>query len=158
MSNVTKANQRRARLHRMSRTILRQNDLCVVYTDVPTERHGIFSARTMLPVRASEQLVEMICGLPHHWTIYLAAFCRDQLGQQYMKAVEIEPQGQYLSDQLESVLREQYRALLDTCNQQHIEGGGWIASPIGRQLSETEAAQIFESIGVWRTTAAAVGE
>lgn len=54
-------------------------------------------------------------------------------------------QGIYRSDSLAGVIEEHYRALVKSCNPNHLVGSGWIAMPGGTSLDEAQAARIFEA-------------
>lgn len=137
--------------------LLRQNGVCVVNID-PIHRQGLMSWKSLKNVRHSRQMAEAICDYAHNWVIYIGAMCRDQFGQEYMKPVEVAPLGRYKSDDLADVIESQYKALLDTCNRQHVVGSGWIANPCGVSLTEYEAAQVFHAAGAWSPENVAASE
>lgn len=128
--------------------LLRQHGVCVVNID-PIHRQGLMSWKTLKNVRHIRQMANAICDYAHEWVIYIGAMCRDQLGQEYIKQVEIAPIGRYKSDDLADVIESQYKALLETCNRLHVVGSGWIANPCGVSLTEDQAAKIFEAAGAW---------
>lgn len=144
-----KRNLPRARLERVSRAIVRQFRLAVVNID-PAGRQGLIDWKTAKNIAPGPLIAEAVCDIAHKWVIYLAAFCIDAKGQQYIKATEIEPQGIYKSDSLAGVLEEHYRELVAGCNPNHLVGSGWIANPGGTSLSEEQAARIFEACGAWQ--------
>lgn len=143
-----KANNPRARIERFYRAILRQFRVAVVNID-PAGWQGMIDRGTLKSVASGRQIAEAVCDVAHEWVIYLGAFCVDQNGRQYIKPVEIAPQGVYKSDSLAGVIEEHYRALLDTCNPAHVVGSGWIANPAGVSLDDEQAAAIFEACGAW---------
>lgn len=144
-----KRNLPHARLNKLSRAIVRQFRVAVVNMD-PEGRQGLADWKTCRSIAPSRQIAEAICDIAHSWVICLAAFCIDQKGEQYIKASEIAPQGIYRSDSLAGVLEEHYRALVKSCNPNHLVGSGWIAMPGGTSLDEAQAARIFEACGAWK--------
>jgi len=143
-----KKNNSKARLQRFTRALLSQNNIVVVHIH-PSGRQGLINWKTCKSVAAGKLLASGICDIPHHWTVYLAVFCRSQTGERYIKADEIEPQGQYRSEQIAGVMERYHDALKAGCNPQHVIGCGWIASPVGESLTEDQAARVFDAVGVW---------
>lgn len=150
-----KKNNARRRLQRATDALLRQNHIVVV--DIhPADKQGLLNWQKCRSVHAGRQLVDGVCDLPHHWTVYLAVFCRSQLGEQYMKSEEIEPQGRYRSEQISEAIIHYHEALQATCNPAHVIGYGWIASPVGESLNEEQAARCFDAVGAWDVEPVAV--
>lgn len=101
-------------------------------------------------IKVGELVQNGINGLPHHWTIYLAAICRSQTGERYFKPREIAPTGAYKADQLTAVLNEHMEDLVQTeCNPAHVLRTAWIALPYDKSLTEKEADRIFEKMRAW---------
>lgn len=145
-----KKNNNRARALRFTRALLRQHGVVVVHYEIAGKvAQGLMSHKDCRSVAAGRQLADGITKLPHHWTIYLAAFCVDQSGQRYTKAVEIAPTAAYISDDLAEAMETHHAELISSCNPAHYRGGGWIASPVGHSLTEADADRIFSSAAVW---------
>lgn len=150
---MRKKNNSRRRLLRSTDALLRTNHVAVV--DIhPADTQGLINWKYCRPVAASRQLIDGVCDLPRQWTIYLAVFCRDSSGVQYIKGDEVEPQGRYRSEQISDVITQCHESLIATCNPNHVIGYGWIASPVGESLSEAQAARVFEAVGCWEQEAA----
>lgn len=105
--------------------------------------------------RVYRLLVEAVCEVAHHWSVYLAALCCDQFGQRYMKSVEVEPEGVFLAKRLDAVIEHYTDELKAGCNPAHFIGLGWIAIPAAVTLAEEQAAVIFEEVGAWQKQEAA---
>lgn len=105
--------------------------------------------------RVYRLLVEAVCEVAHHWSVYLAALCCDQFGQRYMKSAEVEPEGVFLAKSLDAVIEHYAEELKANCNPAHFVGIGWIAIPDAVTLEEAQAAAIFESVGAWQQQQAA---
>lgn len=148
MSSKRKPNNPRARVERFSRSILRQFAVCVVNID-PVGRQGLMDYRRQRCIPPSRQVADAVCDIAHPWVIYIGAFCVDQAGGQYIKAVEVAPQGIYRSDDLAGVIEEHYRSLRDSCNPAHLIGSGWIANPSDVSLTEEQASLLFDACGAW---------
>lgn len=142
------------RYPRERKALLRLYRVAVVTVD-PSGRQGLIDWRTCKNIAPGRTIAEAVCDIAHHWTIYLAAFCIDDKGHRYTKAVEVAPEGIYVSDDLAEVIRVFYSELRDGCNPRHMVASGWIANPSGHQLSEEDAARIFEAVGAWPAMEAA---
>lgn len=141
---MRKKNNSAARMLRFTRALLRQNHVVVamVAMDGHQRRDAIMNWKSRRKVKVGELVMSGITDLPHPWTIYMAVFCRSP-DMTYTKAIEIEPAGQYRAEQLTDVIRQYHGDLIDSCNQAHIIGTGWIASPSGESLSEDDADSVF---------------
>ncbi|WP_312141279.1 hypothetical protein [Stutzerimonas nitrititolerans] len=146
----------RARFERVSRAILRQFRVAVVNID-PEGRQGLVDWKTAKNIAPTPKIATAVCDLAHRWVIYIGAFCVDDQGSRYIKAVEIAPNGIYRTDSLAGVLEEHYRALVKGCNPSHIIGSGWIANPGGASLDEEQAYRVFEACGAWEARLAEAG-
>jgi len=91
----------------------------------------------------------------YHWTIYIAAMCRDELGTEYLKSTEISPQGMYKVERLTDAIEHYYLELRNGCNPNHILASGWIAIPAETTLEEAQAAKLFHAAGAWHQVKAA---
>ena len=175
---MRKSNNTAVRMQRFTRALRRQHHIAGVHIENP-ERQGLINWRNCKSVAAGPQLASGICDIAHHWTIYLAVFCRSPNGECYIKAEEIAPQGQYTSAQLgpreveydlidedgrvigsttetePGVIDKAMTELVARCNQTHVIGRGWIASPVGDSLTEEQADRVFEAVGAWQQACAA---
>jgi len=136
------------RMQAATSALLRQNGVCVVNID-PSHRQGLMSWKTLKNVRHSPQMAAAVCDYAHEWVIYIGAMCRDQFGQEYIKSVEVAPNGRYRASDLDDVIESQYKALMETCNRLHVVASGWIANPCGVSLTEDQADKVFEAAGAW---------
>jgi hypothetical protein len=143
-----KSNIPRARLEKVSRSLLRLHRVAVVRME--NDDQYLIDWRDVRAIAPSRQVMGALCDISHRWVIYIGAFCVDAKGETYMKSTEIAPDGMYKSDSLAEVLEHCYRELLTGCNPNHKIGSGWIAVPGGKGLEEAQAALIFEACGAWK--------
>ena len=47
------------------------------------------------------------------------------------------------------IIDDQHKKLVAGFNKSQMSGAGWIASPAGRELTESEAGEIFDKLGAW---------
>lgn len=97
-----------------------------------------------------EAVATAVTEMPHRWSLYLAALCRDQLGTAYMKSVEIAPQGIYKAAQLAEAVETYCVELKAGCNPYHFIGLAWLAIPTEITLTEAQAERVFDAFGAWR--------
>ncbi|WP_095143274.1 MULTISPECIES: hypothetical protein [unclassified Pseudomonas] len=152
MSN-RKPHNMRVRVERSCRALLRSNHLAVVNID-PSGQQWMINWKNRRIIR-SRQIVDAIFDVPHRWTIYISGMCIDQAGGEYLKSVEIAPEGMYLASQLADAIEHYYTEVRDSCNPQHLIAYGWIAIPSAVSLDEEQAAKVFAAVGVWNQQIAA---
>jgi len=175
---MRKKNNPAARMQRNTRALLRHNCVAVVHVE-PSGRQGLIHWKNCKSIAPSPELSHSICDIAHHWTIFLAVFCRRQDGECYIKPAEVATKSQYKAAHLAAqvieydaydehgnfievrreiepgVIDVEIEKLLATCNPAHVIGQGWIASPVGESLSEEQAGKVFEAVGCWEERVAA---
>lgn len=122
---------------------------CAVVYVSGDDHKRLFSLKHMMQVRVTPDLDLLVHGIRWPWTVYIAAFCRDQAGTEYIKAEEIAVAGEYLYSELADLLNDQHFALLETVNRQHLCGVGWIAAPRRCVFDEAQAADVFGQLGAF---------
>jgi hypothetical protein len=142
-----------ARVERSCRALLSSNHVAVVNID-PSGRQWMINWKNGKIIR-SRSIVEAIFNITYRWTIYISGMCIGQDGGEYLKSVEISPDGMYKVNQLEDAIEHCYLELRATCNQRHLVASGWIAIPAEVSLDEGQAAQLFASVGAWNQVKAA---
>lgn len=75
--------------------------------------------------------------------------CRDELGTEYLKSMEISPQGIYKVERLTDAIEHYYLELRNGGNPIHMLASGWIAVPAEVSLEEGEAAKLLLAAGAW---------
>lgn len=115
----------------------------------PSGWQGMVNWKAAKRIASGRRVADALCDIPHHWTIYVAGLCVDQLGNRYMKSQEVTPNGIYLASHLTDVIETCYRDLLDGCNLTHLVASGWIAIPCQVSLTEEQADRVFEVVGAW---------
>ena len=145
-----KPHNHRARLERYYRAMLRSNHVAVIDTEAGDLQTLINWKTGKLITSASRRtLVDIVCDIPHIWTIYLAALCRDQHNVAYMKSVEVAPKGNYKATHLSEVIEAYCVELKATSNPNHLVGMAWIAIPDEVTLTEAQAERVFDTVGAW---------
>lgn len=145
----------KARLANYYRSMLRSNHVAVLDID-HLELQVLVDWKHARPIGNGRAAVATaFTELPHRWSLYLAALCRDQLGTAYMKSVEIAPQGIYKAAQLAEAVETYCVELKAGCNPYHFIGLAWLAIPAEITLTEAQAERVFDAFGAWRAKEAA---
>ncbi|WP_095067848.1 hypothetical protein [Pseudomonas sp. Irchel 3A18] len=142
-----KANNCRARAERACRALLSTNHVAVVNID-PSGLQVMVNWKSCKQIR-SLAIANAIFDFSYHWTIYIAAMCRDERGGEYIKSIEISPEGIYKVERLADAIEHHYLELRNSCNPNHMVASGWIAIPAKLTLEESTAAKLFYAAGAW---------
>lgn len=87
--------------------------------------------------------------LPFQWSILCCVMCRDQTGQQYIAADLITTPAKYPYQSMCDFLNSHHQALISKQNSLHVCCTGWIASPVGHDISMSLADTIMTELGAW---------
>ncbi|WP_085696313.1 hypothetical protein [Pseudomonas sp. B26(2017)] len=143
-----KAHNLQRRLDRVAYSMIASHNAAVVAID-PSGRQVMIDWRKCRQIR-NVTIANALCDIPHRWTIYIAAFGINELGDRYMKSKEIQPVGMYRTDSLNDVIEHFYDELRDGSNPNHHVAMGWLAVPALVEIEESQASAVFEAAGVWR--------
>lgn len=147
MKSKRKPNNGFARAERSCRALLRTNHVAVVNID-PSGSQIMVNWRSCRQIR-SLAIANALFDFSYRWTIYIGAMCRDERSGEYIKSVEISPEGMYKVASLTDAIEHHYLELRGTCNPNHMVASGWIAIPAEVSLTEAEAAKLFLAAGAW---------
>ena len=119
--------------------VLTGNDNLVTLTSIKKRR----------PITLEPLIYKAIKNVPYQWSVYIAVFCRDQLGRRYINSQWINAQSRYYQRDLIGVLNENHRQLLDSANQLHVLNYGWVAIPSGGVITDEHANALMELYQPW---------
>ncbi|MHB2138321.1 hypothetical protein ACX64L_10260 [Pseudomonas monsensis] len=153
MKSKRKPNNGFARAERSCRALLRTNHVAVVNID-PSGSQIMANWKSCRQIQ-SLAIANAIFDFSYRWTIYIGAMCRDERGADYIKSVEISPEGIYKVERLTDAIEHYYLDLRNGCNPNHILASGWIAIPADVTLEEAQAAKLFHAAGAWNLVKAA---
>ena len=94
-------------------------------------------------------IANAIFDFSYRWTIYIWAMCRDERGAEYIKSVEISPEGISKVERLTDAIEHYYLELRNSANPNHLVASGWIAIPDEISMDEAQAAKLFYAAGAW---------
>ena len=86
---------------------------------------------------------------PHKWSVFIAAFGRT-IVDEYFKGEQLFLPSRYFHDDLSPVLAEYHDDLIATVPAHHLCGVGWIGSPLGEDIPEKLAGDIFTKLEAWK--------
>ncbi|WP_122414451.1 hypothetical protein [Pseudomonas viridiflava] len=141
------------RAERSCRALLSTNHVAVVNVD-PSGLQVMVNWKSHKQIRTLT-IANALFDFSYRWTIYISAMCRDERGAEYVKSVEISPEGLHKVDRLTDAIEHYYLELRGTCNQNHLVASGWIAIPAEVSLDEAQAAKLFYAAGAWHQVKAA---
>ena len=147
MKAKRKPHNMRVRLERSCRALLSTNNAAVVNID-PSGLQVMINWMNGKHIRIS-QVADALCDIPHRWTIYIAGICQRQDGAQYIKSVDIRPDGVHLAESLTDVVEHFYNELKADCNPNHQIGMGWLAVPGVVEMTESQVSAVFAAVGAW---------
>ncbi|MDF5774059.1 hypothetical protein [Pseudomonas syringae] len=142
-----------ARAERSCRALLSTNHVAVVNID-PSGLQVMVNWKSHKQI-CTLAIANALFDFSYRWTIYISAMCRDERGAEYVKSVEISPEGLHKVDRLTDAIEHYYLELRGTCNQNHLVASGWIAIPAEVSLDEAQAAKLFYAAGAWHQVKAA---
>ncbi|MEE4675327.1 hypothetical protein V2K57_11725 [Pseudomonas alliivorans] len=148
-----KANNCFVRAQRNCRALLSTNHVAVVNID-PSCLQIMANWKSHKQIR-SLAIANALFDFAYRWTIYISAMCRDERGGEYVKSVEISPEGFYKVERLTDAIEHYYLELRGSCNKNHLVASGWIAIPAEVSLDEAQAAKLFYAAGAWHQAKAA---
>ncbi|VVO40224.1 hypothetical protein PS712_05782 [Pseudomonas fluorescens] len=120
MSKVRKPNNGFARAERACRALLNTNHVAVVNID-PSGAQIMANWKSCKQIR-SLAIANALFDFSYRWTIYISAMCRDERGVEYVKSVEISPEGIYKVERLTDAIEHYYLELRESCNPNHLVG------------------------------------
>lgn len=149
MAKVRKKYNKIKQLGRVADHLTR--DIIVAYTDglggcymVDVKRKRIVKPET----KEGERVLASL-SRPHMWSCYISAFGRNKLGEEYIKSEQLFTPSRMYQEDLAPTFEQHHGVLIKTVNPDDLCGVGWLACPHGREFTEAEAADIFNSLGVW---------
>lgn len=146
-----KPNSAHARMVRYARAMVRSNHLAVIDVDA-NNLHGIINwkNKTLVITNARNALVDCITDVPHRWYLHLGAMNRYPDGTRYLKSGDaLQFTNYHLARDLGHLIEPDMKALLASCNPNHLVGAAWLAVPYEIDLSEEQAEAIFYAFGAW---------
>lgn len=98
----------------------------------------------------AREIAEAVEKIRFKWSIYCAVFCRDQLGEEYMKGGAIVSNEEYRQSELADFVQEFHTDIIrNQVNPMHVVNVGWIATPDNCDFDEKVVGDIFATTDAW---------
>lgn len=143
-----KPNSNMQRAHRLATAVL--SGYVIAYVTGREEYFcHLINLNQMKEVQVTSVLFKSISEIPHAWGVLIASVCQDNFDKKYIQSEFHKMKSKYYQRDLIEYLNQEHSKLLKSTNPNHLIGAGWIASPIGSEVTDEQATQIFEMIGAW---------
>lgn len=145
-----KKHNRKKRTDHLSRGAVK--NLATVFILNEDKYANLIDLRTGKTVTIDSTLDEAIRKVEHLWSIMTAVFCVKSCGEQYIKYKILHSERPCIQAHLDTTASENHANLIRSCNENHIIGIGWIATPYKYDFPD-ELDEFYESIfdryGAW---------
>lgn len=138
---------RRVQIERSMRALVNTNHAAVINID-PSGLQVMINWKNGKQI-LSKPVSDALCDVAHRWTIYIAGICVRQDGAQYIKSIDIRPDGVHMVERLSDVLEHFYEEVKADCNPNHRIGMGWLAVPGDTPVTEARLSALLASVGAW---------
>jgi len=140
------------RYKNVAKAILRSNHFATIFVSSGKGLTYMIDRKTGIGIKPVPQLIKVVTELQFKWSVLMAALCIGDDGKEYMKYEEIIANDEVKQSELADFLNESHKKLIEGCNPRHVVNAAWIASPVGHEWTEAEAARLFSSRGGWDVT------
>ena len=150
MSKRTGKHSKQKRVNLLTRRVVK--DLGIVFVLNDTKYADVVNLRTKKKVNLDKALDETIRLEPHHWNLLLAAFCKDDFDEKYIKLYLTRANKPCLQRELDESASKRHAELIRSCNENQLVGVGWIATPYEcdfPQENDPIYESIFDMYGAW---------
>lgn len=135
------------RYERQAMAVLRDFKLCTAFCTA--NGSSIVDYKRMCVVKPTTTLCNMFEDVAYEWGVTIAAICRDESGEEYIKSEHHKFTDRVRQAEVVEYLNEKHQKLLQSCNSKHMVGAGWVANPLGDELGEQLCTKIFSLLGAW---------
>lgn len=117
------------------------------------DRLKLINIKTKKIEQAGPNIDAAMTKIRYKWLIYIAAMGRTELGKAYIKLEEVEMPHPVFKNDISDQVAKIHQSLCDTVPAKQHSNIGWIASPVGAELSENELGELFELMNCWECLA-----
>lgn len=124
-----KANTPIKRKQMIARTALK--NLCIAMVLGEAKYFTVMNYKSCNEVKVSQQVAELIAGLPWKWYFECSVVCRDQQGNEYIVSETVHCESAYRQSdpRLNEFLNKHHKAFLEKQNNLHVITLAWVAVP-----------------------------
>ena len=127
-----------------------KNKAIIYYTTVDSCLFYDLKKKKVSPITENEY--SFITHHTHQWSVFTAVFGKHKTSSFtdfILKGESHHFKSPYYQKDLIEYLNKEHSKIIKTMNVNHLIGVGWIAIPLGLELSESEAFDIFNSLGAF---------
>ena len=85
----------------------------------------------------------------YKWIVYLGSMGRSELGQAYIKLEEVRVANEVFKHEISEQVGKIHKVLTDSIPAKQLSNVGWIATPVGHELSEKHLGELFNLMDCW---------
>jgi hypothetical protein len=85
----------------------------------------------------------------YKWTVYLGSMGRTELGKAYIKLEEVHVANEVFKHEISEQVGKIHKVLTDSIPIKQLSNVGWIATPVGHELSEKHLGELFDLMDCW---------
>ena len=85
----------------------------------------------------------------YKWIVYLGSMGRTELGQAYIKLEEVRVANEVFKHEISEQVGKIHKVLTDSIPAKQLSNVGWIATPVGHELSEKHLGELFNMMDCW---------
>lgn len=151
MSNKRRPKKRSNAAARYNRAAAYElKDLVMVFVGGVDGLNRVFNYQTGIEVKAvTQRMFDAILEAQHLWVVQIAAFFRDQNGDEYFSAAEISAPHRCKHDQMVTGLEKEHNELIKGSNPLHLINVGYIASPRQIEFNPSRSNEIYSKLGAY---------
>jgi len=138
------------RMDKLIQKVLKHSAVIYVLNDKPFA--NLIDMNNGKIINVSPEIERAIKEREYKWSVLLVVFCVDQHGEHYMRMQIGDTNVHCKQSDLDTAASKQHVELLHTCNEHHMIGIGWMASPYFREFDKSEdefIESIFDKFGAW---------
>lgn len=138
----------RKRQERHTRHIVR--NLAAVFVTGVTDKVQCVHLPTRRRVSIDGSLAQAIADTPFQWSVHICALCRAPDGKEYVKGITHYFKVRYRQSNLTHHLNESHQKFLkESIPKDQLLAAAWLASPLGRDMDNEMAFEIFKKMGAF---------
>jgi hypothetical protein len=88
-------------------------------------------------------------NIRYKWTVYLGSMGRTELGKAYIKLEEVHVANEVFKHEISEQVGKIHKVLTDSIPIKQLSNVGWIATPVGHELSEKHLGELFDLMDCW---------
>jgi len=127
-----------------AKSILRDVSAARLQSQITDEQNThLFSIKTAKQINPSDIITKALKTVQYKWSVFIAVFCRDQFGKEYMQGSWVFADQPYYHGDLIDHVAGYLDGIVSDANKQHIVDIGWLSVLNGKELDHKHVEKIF---------------